>query len=219
MGLKHVLRRLLHAPMFTVVTAVTLAVGIGANSAIFSVIEGVLLKPLPYPHADRLIALNHTAPGINFFDAGTAAFLYFTYRDEARLFQGTAMWQPDTASVTGLSEPEEVRCVILTQEALPLLGIQPVLGRWFSAADIAPGAPLTVMLTYGYWQAKFGGDRSVLGRNLVLDGTPREIIGVMPARFRFLDQKPVLFVPLQLDRNKTFLGNFNYRGIARLKPE
>ena len=218
MGLKHVLRRLLRAPMFTVVTAVTLAIGIGANSAIFSVIEGVLLKPLPYPQADRLIAVNHTAPGINFFDAGTAAFLYFTYREEGSSFQGTAMWQPDTASVTGLSEPEEVRCVNMTQEVLPLLGIRPVLGRWFSTADTSPGAPRTVMLTYGYWQAKFGGDRSVLGRNLILDGMPREIIGVMPAGFRFLDQKPVLLVPLQLERGKTFLGNFNYRGIARLKP-
>src|SRR5579863_6844527 len=119
---KHILRRLMHAPTFTVVTAVTLAIGIGANSAIFSVIEGILLKPLPYRQPDRLVALNHTAPGINFTNAGAAPFLYFTYRDEARTFQDVALWQNDSASVTGLAQPEEVRCVSLTEGMLPLLG-------------------------------------------------------------------------------------------------
>jgi predicted permease len=204
--------------MFTAVTATTIAIGIGANSAIFSVIEGILLKALPYPHPEDLIALNHTAPGINFIDAGAAPFLYFTYREEGRTFQDIAIWQGDTASVTGLAEPEEVRCVNVTEGLLPLLDVAPVIGRWFSAADTAPGSPRTVMLMYGYWQARFGGDMAVLGRNLILDGTPRQIIGVMPARFRFLDQKPALLLPLRLDRNKTFLGNFSYQGVARLKP-
>ncbi|HUJ48651.1 MAG TPA: ABC transporter permease [Bryobacteraceae bacterium] len=215
---KHVLRRLMHAPMFTVVTAVTLAIGIGANSAIFSVIEGVLLKPLPYPHPDRLIAVNHTAPGINFVEANIAPFLYFTYRDEGRTFQDITLWQDDTSSVTGLAEPEVVRDVLVTAGFLPLLGIQPVLGRWFSAADDSPNAPKTVVLTHRYWQARFGGDRSVLGRNLIVDGTPREIIGVMPAVFQFANSKLAMLMPLQLDRNKTFIGNFSYAGIARLKP-
>ena len=87
MRLTYVLRRLLHSPGFTLVTALTLALGIGANSAIFSVIEGILLKPLPYPHAERLVAMNHTAPGINFAEAGSAPFLYFTYREEGRVFE------------------------------------------------------------------------------------------------------------------------------------
>ena len=214
----HALRRLMHSPMFTVITAVTLAFGIGANSAIFSVIESILLRPLPYPQPENLISLNHTAPGINFVDAGAAPFLYFTYRDEGRTFQDIALVQGDTASVTGLAEPEEVECIDMTEGLLPILGVRPLLGRWFSAADTAPASPRTVMLAYGYWQARFGGDTSVLGRNLVLDGTPREIIGVMPAKFRFLDQKPALLLPLRLDRNKTFLGNFSYQGLARLKP-
>jgi len=219
MPLKHILRRLMRARMFTFITAVTLAVGMGANSAIFSVVEGILLKPLPYPHPENLVAMNHIAPGINFINAGTAPFLYFTYRDETRTFQNIAIWQSDSGTVTGLAEPQEVRCINITQEFLPALGIQPVLGRWFSPADMAPNAPLTVMLTAGYWQAKFGGDRSALGRNLILDGTPREIIGVMPADVgRYIDPKLALLLPLQLDRNKTFIGNFSYRGIARLKP-
>ncbi len=218
MRLNHVLRRLMQAPMFTVVTAVTLAIGIGANSAIFSVIEGVLLKPLPYPESDRLIAVNHTAPGINFPNADMAPFLYFTYREEGRTFEDIAMWQDDRSSVTGLSEPEEVSDLLVTDAFLPLLRIPPVLGRWFSKEDDAPNAPKTVVLTYGYWQARFGGDRSVLGRNLVVDGAPREIIGVMPASFRFGDAKPAMLLPFQLDRGKTFIGQFSYSGIARLKP-
>ncbi|HTS48137.1 MAG TPA: ABC transporter permease, partial [Bryobacteraceae bacterium] len=195
---KHVLRRLMHAPMFTVVTAVTLALGIGANSAIFSVIEGILLKPLPYPRADRLIAVNHTAPGINFVEANIAPFLYFTYREEGRTFQDIALWQDDTSNVTGLAEPEVVRDVLVTDGFLPMLAIQPVLGRSFSAADDSPNAPRKVVLTYGYWQARFGGDRAVLGRNLVVDGTPREIIGVMPAGFQFGGPKLAMLLPLQL---------------------
>ena len=218
MHLKHFLRRLMHAPTFTVVTTVTLAIGIGANSAIFSVVEGILLKPLPYPQPDRLVALNHTAPGINFINAGAAPFLYFTYRDEGRTFQDVALWQNGSGSVTGLAQPEEVQCVNMTEGMLPLLGIAPSVGRWFSASDTAPKAPGTVMLTYGFWLARFGGDRSVIGQNLILDGKPREIIGVMPASFRFLDQKPALLLPLQLDRTKTFIGNFSYQGISRLKP-
>jgi putative ABC transport system permease protein len=218
MRLRHVLRRLMRAPLFTVVTAVTLAIGIGANSAIFSVIEGVLLKPLPYPNPDKLVAVNHALPGINFALANIAPFLYFTYRDEGRTFQDVAMWTDSTSNVTGLGEPEVVRDLAVTEGFLPLLGIPPALGRWFSAADTAPGGRQTVMLAYGYWQARFGGDRLVLGRKLVVDGTPMEIIGVMPASFRFGNSKPALLLPMQLDRDKTFIGNFSYQGIARLKP-
>src|ERR1700693_5719208 len=98
----------MHALMFTLIAAVTLAIGIGAKSAIFSVIEGILLKPLPYPQPEHLVAVNPPAPGVNCDDAGSAAFLYFTYRDEGKSFKDIAMWQGDTAIVTGLAEPEEV---------------------------------------------------------------------------------------------------------------
>ena len=218
-SLTHVLRRLIHSRLFTVITAATLAVGIGANSAIFSVLEGILLKPLPYPHPETLIAVNHTAPGINFINAGSAPFLYFTYREQGQAFQNLALWGNDSVTVTGLTQAQEVRSINVTEEFLPALGIQPVAGRWFSPADTAPNAPLTVVLTYGYWQSKFGGDRSVVGRNLIVDGKPREIIGVVPDEVgRYINPKLALVVPLQLDRNKTFLGNFSYHGIARLKP-
>ncbi len=218
MRLKYVVRRLMQAPAFTLITAVTLALGIGANSAIFSVIEGVLLKPLAYPHPEELIALNHAAPGINFPDAGSASFLYFTYREEGRSFADSGVWAGDSVSVTGVAEPEQVDAIGVTSEVLPALGVAPALGRWFSAQDDAPGSPKTMVLMNGYWRARFGGDRSVIGRRVMVDGDAVEVIGVMPEGFRFLSEHPSLIVPLQFDRNKTFLGNFSYQGIARLKP-
>jgi putative ABC transport system permease protein len=147
MHLRHVLRRLLHAPMFTGLTVVTLALGIGANTAIFSVVEGVLLKPLPYPYSQDLISVSHTAPGVNLTDAGAAPFLYFTYRDESRTLQDIGMWREGTDSVTGLAEPEEVRALDVTDGTLPVVGAQPMLGRGFTARDDSAGAPETVILT------------------------------------------------------------------------
>jgi predicted permease len=217
MRFKNILRRLARSPMFTGVTIITLAIGIGANTAIFSVIEGILLKPLPYSHPEDLIEVNHSAPGVNLPDAGMAPFLYFTYRDEGRSFEDIGMWDSHNYSITGPAEPEEVRGVEVTSALLPVLGAQPMLGRTFSLNDDSPGTPETVILMNAYWQARFGGDTSVIGRRIMVDGRPREIIGVMPRDFRFLDRKPALFLPTQLDRSKIFLGNFGYRAIARLK--
>jgi putative ABC transport system permease protein len=212
------LRMLRKSPGFTAVAVLTLAVGIGANSAIFSVINGILLQPLAYPHADELIHLSHTAPGVNFPDAGSAPFLNFTYREQGRSFQGVGLFSWNTRSVTELTEPEEAQCLNVTAEVLPILGVQPVLGRWFSEKDDTPGSPQTMVLMQGWWEARFGGDRSVIGRRIMVDGIPREVIGVVPASFRFLDRNPAFLLPLQFDRGKTFLGQFDYRGIARLKP-
>jgi putative ABC transport system permease protein len=218
MGLKHVLRRLLRLPMFTGLTVVTLALGIGANAAIFSVVQGVLLKPLPYRQADQLVSVNHAAPGVNLPNAGTASFLHFTYLDDARSFQQLGMWTGESVSVTGLAEPEEVSIVDVTAEVLPALGVQPALGRLFTPKDDSPDGPETALLADGYWRSKFGGDPSAVGRRITLDGRPREIIGVLPATFRFLDRDPALILPMRIDRSKTVLGGFNYRGLARLKP-
>src|SRR5947199_1618572 len=104
--LRQVLRRLARAPMFAAVALLTLAIGIGANTAIFSVVEGVLLKPLPFAHPDELMVVDHAAPGVNMKSVGAAAFLYFTYRDETRAFKDIGMFESDTVSVTGLAEPE-----------------------------------------------------------------------------------------------------------------
>jgi predicted permease len=205
-------------PGFTSIAVLTLAIGIGANAAIFSVIEGVLLKPLPYARSAELVTIDHAAPGVKIEHAGSAPFLYFTYREDGRVFQDVGMWNVGTMSVTGLAQPEEVPTLFVTDAILPMLGAQPMLGRLISKTDDAPGGPETVMLSAGYWRSKFGGDPSAVGRTLMLDSRPHQVIGVLPDSFRFLDRKISLVIPFRIDRSKVFLGQFSYSGMARLKP-
>lgn len=218
--LPHVFRRLARAPMFTIVALVTLALGIGANTAIFSVVNGVLIKPLPFPQAQDLVEIRHSAPGIPSI-GGTlncSPSMFFTYREENHSFQSFGLWSNGGGTITGVGDPEALRAVMVTDGVLQALGVQPVAGRWFSQADDTPGAPDTVMLMYGYWQRAFGGDKSVVGRALNIDAKPRTVIGIMPQDFRFLNNTAEILLPEQFDRNKVFLGQFGFQGVARLKP-
>src|SRR5579864_2581527 len=217
--LKQVFRRLRNAPLFTAITLITLAAGVGGNTVVFSVLEGVLLKPLPYPKPSELIGVWHSAPGINIKDLNMAPSHYFVYREQNKSFEDVGVYQGDSVSVTGLAEPEQVDDLLVTDGTLPLLGVTPMLGRIFTEQDDSPGSPDTVILGYGYWRKKFGGDKSVIGRSLTIDGKPTEIIGVLPQTFHFLDwQDQALYLPFKWDRNKMHLGNYSYEGIARLKP-
>lgn len=121
-------------------------------------------------------------------------------------------------SVTGAGAPERIEALFVTDGTLAVLGVQPALGRRFSREDVAQGTPERVLLTHGYWQRKLGSDPAVLGRPLVVDGTSREITGVLPARFKFLNSAPQIVLPFRFDRAKLFIGNFSYQGLARLKP-
>ena len=216
---KQVARRLGRAPLFTAITLITLAIGVGANTVVFSVVEGVLLKPLDYPHPEQLIGVWHKAPGLGLENLNMAPFLYFIDREQNITLQDIGLYNGDSLSVTGSGQPEHVRGLDVTDGTLPLLGVQPMLGRLFNRRDDLPNVPKTVLISYGYWQKQFGGDRSVIGRSITADGTAREIIGVLPRDFHFLDwQDPALIVPMQLDRSKTKLGNFSYQALARLKP-
>jgi predicted permease len=146
--------------------------------------------------------------------------MYFTYREESQTFQDFGLATTGGTSVTGLGEPEQVRTLSTTYGTLQALGVQPLLGRWFSQADDSPGGtdPDPVMLGYGYWQRRFGGDKTVLGRGLTVDSRLRQIVGVMPAGFRFLNVEPELITTQRFDRSRGFYGNFGFQGIARLKP-
>jgi predicted permease len=206
------------SPMFTVITIVTIALGVGANTAIFSVVNGVLLKPLPYPDPERLVGVWQSAPGIGIKDLNASPSDYFTFREENRSFQNIGLWNAGSRTVTGLEAPEQVQVLTVTDGTLNALGVQPLLGRWFNAKDDSPGTPQTAILTYGYWQRRFGGNASAIGRQIRVDGELAEIIGVMPQNFRFLDSKPDLIFPFQFDRAKTTLGNFSFQALARLKP-
>ena len=217
--LRQVLRRLRRAPMFTAITLVTLAVGIGANTAIFTVLEGVLLKPLPYPRSNELVGVWLNAPGVNIPDLDLSPSDYFIFREQGRTFQDIGLYHGDSVTVTGVAEPEQAGVLDVTDGVLPILGVPPMLGRSFSRADDTPGSPETVMLSYGYWHRKFGADPLIIGRNITINGTPHQIIGVMPKRFHFLDwDETPLILPFRFDRNKVNLGNFSHEGIARLRP-
>ena len=217
--LRQVLRRLGRAPLFTAITLITLAAGVGANTVIFSVLEGVLLKPLPYPHSERLIGVWHKAPGINIPDLNMAPSIYFIDREQNTAFQDIGAYTGDSFSVTGAGEPEQVNGLDVTDGTLPLLGVVPAVGRLFTREDDSPGTPETVVISYGYWRQKFGGDRAVIGRSITADGKPRQIIGVLPQGFHFLDEKDAAIIaPFKWDRSKMKLGNFSYRALARLKP-
>lgn len=216
---KQVLRRLGRAPLFTVVTLITLAVGIGANTVIFSVVEGVLLKPLSYAHADRLVGVWYHIPGIEIENMPMAPFLYFIEREQNTTFEDIGVYQGDSLSVTGAGQPEHVLGLDVTDGTLPILGVKSVVGRLFTRRDDSAGTPQTVVLSYGYWRKKFGGSESVIGRPIMVDGKAREIIGVLPKDFHFLDREDAaIYLPMQWDRSKTKLGNFSYPGVARLKP-
>ena len=217
--LNQVVRRLGRAPLFTAITLFTLAIAIGANTVIFSVVDGVLLKPLPYPHPEELIGVWHTAPGINIKELNISPSIYFIDREQSTTLQDIGAYTGDSMNVTGAGQPEHVDGIDVTDGALPLLGVKPVLGRLFTRRDDTAGAPETVLLSYAYWQHKFGGSPSAIGRSLTIDGKPHEVIGVLPRGFQFLDRKDdALFVPMQWDRSKTKLGNFSYSALARLKP-
>jgi predicted permease len=214
-----VLRRLRRTPMFTAVTLITLAAAVGGNTVVFSVLDAVLLKPLPYPHAEQLVDVAQAAPGLNIKHLNAAPCTYFIYREQGQTFQDIGLYVQDSVTVTGLAEPEQVRALVVTDGVIPILGVPPLLGHSFSHEDDSPGTPETVMLTYGYWRQKFGGDSSALGRTIVVDGKPVQIIGVLPQSFRFLDvQDPALLLPFRLERAKIFLGNFSFNAVARLKP-
>src|SRR5215472_9137050 len=216
--LRQVLRRLGRAPMFTTVTLLTLAVGIGANTAIFSVVEGVLLKPLPYPHPEELVAVWFTAPGLNLKDVNPSPSIYFIIRDQSRSFQDVGLYTGYSVNITGLAEPQHVSGLQVTDGVLPILGVSPMLGRLFTLADDSPGSAETVILTYGFWRRKFGADRSVIGKTITVDGSLRQIIGVLRQDFRFGGSDLAVLLPLQLDRAKTSLGRFSFNSVARLKP-
>lgn len=217
--LQQVVRRLGRAPLFTVITLFTLAIAIGANTVIFSVLDGILLKPLPYPHPEQLIGVWHTAPGIGLKELNMSPSIYFIDREQSTTLQDIGAYQSDSLDVTGNGEPEHVTGLDVTDGALPLLGVKPLVGRLFTRQDDTAGAPATVLLSYPYWQRKFGGNPSAVGRSLTIDGKVHEIIGVLPRGFHFLDrQDDALIVPMQWDRNKTHLGDFSYEALARLKP-
>lgn len=213
---RHTARRLVAQPVFSATAVATLALGIGATTAIFSVVYGVLLKPLPFERPDELVALYHVTPASQ-TDRQSAA-TYFTYRDHGRVFQGLGLWSIGDVSVMRAGEPEQVQALRVTSGVLSSLGVRPEQGRLLQTEDDTPDSPRRAVLTHAYRDRAFGASDAVIGRSLVIDDEPYEIVGVLPASFRLLDTDPQVVLPLRLDRAAAVTGPLPLNGIARLKP-
>jgi len=219
-------RMLRKSPGFTAVALVVLTVGIGANVAIFSVVNTVLLRPLPFHDPGHLVMLWESLPGIGYGQLGTSSGEYLDYRDHNRVFSGIAGYKNDTANLTGSGQPERIHITQASANLFSVLGVQPSIGRTYTVEEDRPGAGKVAVLSYGLWKRRYGGDRGILGRTVDLDGQPYTVIGVMPGSFQFpfstlpySEQAelwvPVAFTPDEIaDRVREF-GTFT---VGRLKP-
>jgi predicted permease len=206
------------SPVLSVTAIFTLALGIGGATAVFSVVNGVLLKPLPYPDPDGLVVLNHTMPGIGNPSTPLGPALFRTYRDHSRTLEDIGLWQAGARTVTGSVDPERVAVWSVTETLLPMLGLEPVLGRGFNAEDTSAGSENPVILTYEFWQSHFGGDPDVIRRTIEVNGAVSPILGVLPPDGSLRDRNVSLILPIRLDRTTQGVGNWSFASIARLGP-
>lgn len=216
--MKHSLRRLLKSPAFALTAILTVGAAIGANALIFSVVNGVMLKPLPYANPESLVGAWMVAPGVMPGPLQQSAGTYFMIRDSGQTFTDIGLWQNGSVTVTGRGEPEQVESLNVTDAILPVLGIQPELGRVFSKEDDLPNGPRVVMVTHQYWQRALKADPVAVGQSITINGNASTVIGVLPESFRFVRGNPSILIPFKFDRTKIHAAGFSYQGIARLKP-
>ena len=212
------LRKLRRSPFFALLAIFTLALGIGANAAIWNVVDTVLLRPLPYPESERLVGVWHTAPGLDIPQFGHSDATYLIHRELNTAFEDLALYQGSSATLTGEGTPERLSVARVTPSLLPVLQVEPAMGRGFTEAEGVPGAERTILLSHGLWSQRFGAATDILGRRVEIDGTPRTVIGVMAPDFTFPDPEIQAWLPLAFDTAQLQPGNFNYDGVARLVP-
>ena len=210
-------RRAVANPGFTFISMATLAIGVGANVAIFAVVSAVLLRPLPLPDSERLVILRHAAPGLAQLDElPMSDALYFLYAEESRTLESVAAYRDEQASFTGPENPQRVGATRVTASFFDVLRTPPRLGRSFTAEDDRPGAAPVVVLSDGLWTTRFGADPGTVGRVVDLDGESVEVVGVMPPGFAFSESEVDLWRPIGLDRENVQLGSFGIQGVARI---
>jgi putative ABC transport system permease protein len=223
--LRHGARSLFKQPTFTIVAVITLALGIGANTAIFSVVHAVLLQSLPYRDADRLITVwehnRRTGNTQNVINMGN----FFDWKEQNRVFEDMAAFFDTTANLTNGGDPEEIPSQTATTSLFNILGVKPILGRTFTPDEGKPGQPGVVVIGFGLWQRRFGGDPQIIGRKLILNGSESTVIGVMPADFNWhvkagsMTRKIAeMWLPWQVEEPiRQRRGRFAM-AVARLKP-
>jgi predicted permease len=214
---KQALRGYMKSPAFTAITVLTLGLGMGAVTAIFSVVDGVLLESLPYPNAERLVSIQHNATGMDIVGMPSARGLHVFYSEASRSFDALSLYSARTGTLTGLGDARRISTAYVTPSLFDVLSAQAAVGRVLTDEEGVPGGPAVVVLSDGFWSREFGRDQEILGRTVQLDGTAHEVVGVMPPDFAFPDPSVALWVPLRVDPAGTQFGGFNYPALARVR--
>ena len=215
--LRYGARLLRRSPAFSVVAVLTLALGIGANTAIFSVVNAVLLRPLPFPEPDRLVRVFESSPKGNQHNV-VNPINFLNWRERTRSFQQMAAMHGWTSNITGEGEPLAVDGIRASPELFSILGVSPFMGRAFIPEEGIEGRDHSVIFSYAFWRSHYGGDRNILGRKIMLNGDPTTVVGILPRDFHFPRWKADLYVPMPLDRGEARRNGRYLSTIARLKP-
>ena len=214
--LRYGVRMMMKQPAFTLVAVVTLALGIGANTAIFSLVNSILLRPLPFREPDRVVRMLQASPKLGLNSWGISQADFAAYREQNRSFETIALYNSSETNLTGVGEPERLPVTAVTADFFKVLGVNPLLGRTFVEGEDAPGKNLVCVISYRFWQRRFGGDPNILGKTLSLNNTPTQIVGVMPAEFKMPRLEIELWTPLAHDPKR--MNPYFFSIIARLKP-
>jgi putative ABC transport system permease protein len=214
--IRYAVRGFLRTPVFTAIALLTLGLGIGANTAIFSVVDGVLLEPLPYPESDRLVDISFTAPGLDLEWLPSAIGAYIVHRQEAGTLEEVALYGTQSSNLTGGTEPRRIAIGRATPSLFTVLETDAALGRTFTEEEGLPDGPSLTVITDQLWREHFDAAPDVVGRTVQLDGNAVEVVGVLPAGFEFSNPEIRLWLPLRVDPNTTSFNGFNYPSIARL---
>ncbi len=210
------IRMLLKHPGFTLVAVITLALGIGANTAIFSLVNSILLQPLPFREPDRLVRMLQASPMLGLPSWGVSQADFAAYREQNRSFESIAIYNISATNLTGAGDPERLPITTVTADFFKVFGVNALLGRTFVEGEDAPGKNQVCVISHAFWQRRFGGDPNVVGKSLSLNNTPTQIVGVMPAEFKFPRYEIDLWTPLAHDPKRT--SPYFFAAIARLKP-
>lgn len=216
--LRHGLRVLRRTPLFTICTIAALAIGIGATTALFSVVHALLVKPLPYAEAEQLVVVwEHNLPRSRARNVVSPAN-YLEWKARNQSFAGMAAFTQNRVTLTGNGDPQELPTLVVTADLLDLLGAAPILGRGFAAGEDQEGAARTLILSYAAWQRQFGGDASVVGRAITINGEPITVIGVMPRGFEVFGLPADVYTPFRLGPSAREFRGRSIIAMARLKP-
>jgi putative ABC transport system permease protein len=214
---RYALRNLLRRPTFTLIAVVTLALGIGANTAIFSAINALLLKPLPFPELDRVVAIWDKLPSRGVMHNEVTVANYLDWQSQTQSFEQLALYRWWSANLTGIDPPERIQGFLVTANFLDVTGMKPIMGRTFSSEENQPGKDQVAVITHSLWQRRFGGDPNILDKTITVNSIVRRIIGVMPERFNF-PKGAEIYAPLQMTPElMKSRGNHGYYVIGRLK--